>query len=102
MLAAQTFGRDTYLSPVHPRFEAPMMLRTAALLAIVALGSVGCAQRGAEAPENVSLSSSAPAWASQVAVGEPEMTFEERQVTSKRSGGVQQSLRASRSAQPTK
>jgi hypothetical protein len=79
-----------------------MMLRTAALLAIVALGSVGCAQRGAEAPENVTLSSSAPSWASQMAVGEPEMTFEERQVTAKRGGNVQQSLRASRSAQPTK
>lgn len=102
MLAAQTFGRDTYLLPVLPLFEAPMMLRTAALLAIVALGSVGCAQRGPEAPENVTLSSSAPAWASQMAIGEPEMTFEERQVAGKRSGNAQQSLRASRSAQPTK
>ncbi len=81
-----------------------MFVRVAVLsaVAIVAFGSVGCAQRNAEVPENVTLSSSAPSWASQMAVGEPEMTFEERQVTGKRGGNVQQSLRASRSAQPTK
>ena len=79
-----------------------MMLRSAFVLALVALGSVGCAQRAPEAPENVSLSSSAPSWASQMAVGEPEMTFEESRPSAKRGGSVQQSLRASRSAQPTK
>jgi len=80
-----------------------MLLRCSFAFALVALGSVGCAQRAAEAPENVTLSSSAPAWASQMAVGEPEMTFEDsRSAGAKRGGGVQQSLRASRSAQPTK
>jgi hypothetical protein len=80
-----------------------MMLRSTFVLALVALASVGCAQRAAEAPENVTLSSSAPSWASQMAVGEPEMTFEDsRASNAKRGGGVQQSLRASRSAQPTK
>lgn len=80
-----------------------MLIRSAALLALVALGSVGCAQRPAEAPENLTLSTSAPSWAAQAAVGDPEMTFEAaRPSAAKRGPAVQQSLRASRSAQPTR
>ena len=75
----------------------------AAILAIVAPLAVGCAQRPADAPENPSLSTSAPAWAAEAAVGEPEMTFEAaRPNAAKRGPSVQQSLRASRSAQPTR
>ena len=81
-----------------------MRFSLASVLALVAFSSVGCAQRGAEAPENVSLSASSarPAWATQMAVGDPEMSFEEaRPAASKRSGAaVQQGLRPSKSAQP--
>ncbi len=79
------------------------MLRLAAAIALVALSSVGCSQRGAESPENVSLSASSPrpAWASQMAVGDPEMTFDDaRPASAKRNTGVQQGLRPSKSAQP--
>ena len=79
-----------------------MTFRTVVAVALVALSSVGCSQRSAESPENVTLSASArPAWASQMAVGDPEMTFEDaRPSQQKRSGAVQQGLRPSKSAQP--
>jgi hypothetical protein len=81
-----------------------MRFSLASVFALVALSSVGCAQRGAESPENVSLSASSarPAWASQMAVGEPEMSFEEARPAANKRGGsaVQQGLRPSKSAQP--
>lgn len=94
----------------HSLFRSPLAalatsgrLASFALCALATAGSVGCAPQAAESPQNVSLASSAPSWASQVAVGEPSMTFDDArpQGTHKRGSGVQQGLRPSRSAQPT-
>ena len=94
-----------FRSPLDALALSALSARVAyvAVFVVTTAGSLGCAPQAAESPQNVSLASSAPSWASQVAVGEPSMTFDDArpQGTHKRGSGVQQGLRPSRSAQPT-